>query len=138
MIDLSGLEPIESTEVVVELNDPKTGKPGNAGSVRVRLLFRPQFLTRTRQSTSTFSSAGKIATSLGATGIQGVGAVGMLGVNGVGAAGKLGINTVGAVGSGGLAVGKFGVQGVGAVGKGVFGGMKKVRTFSTIFDFDLS
>lgn len=108
VIDVAALEPIESSELQITLDDVVHNKPGAGGTLRLRLLFRPQFLARTRQSTSTFSSAGRIATGLGG-GVVGAGghALGS-GAHGVGV------------------VGKMGLGGVGAVGKGVFGGVRRL------------
>jgi hypothetical protein len=93
---------MESSEAVVLLNDIKTNAP--RGSIRMKLLFRPAFLARSRQSTSTFSMAGRVATGVGG-GVFGAGTVvAGAGVAGVGAVGKLGLGA----------------------GKGVFGGAKRL------------
>ncbi|SCV70224.1 BQ2448_1618 [Microbotryum intermedium] len=112
-INLAGLTPLELTEVNVPLYDTKTKK--QQGTVHIKLMFRPGFLARSRKSTSTFSSAGRVATSLGGGVAQAGGAV----VGGVGTVGKGAVSGVGVVGKGA-------VTGVGAVGKGVFGGIRKV------------
>lgn len=76
-INLEQLEPFKAQEVKLILD-------GKSGSLRLRLLFRPDYVTRTRQGTSTFSGTfaapGRIVTGVagapikGATGIvQGVG-----------------------------------------------------------------
>ncbi|KAL8287656.1 hypothetical protein RQP46_003514 [Phenoliferia psychrophenolica] len=99
-IDLASLEPFQQVEIPIVLT-PIEGKPGKEpGTIRVKLTFKPQFLVRTRQATSTFSGAGRVGTHLA--------------------------GGVGAVGGGLLGVGGAGVKGVGAVGKGVFGGIRKV------------
>lgn len=95
-IDLASLEPFESTEMSVALTD-NTGHASHAGTVRLKVVFRPGFIIRTRQATSTFSHAGRTGTVvLGA----GAGALGA----GVGA----------------------GAKGIGGVGKGILSGVKKV------------
>lgn len=48
VIDLRDLQPLESQEVKLVLD-------GKSGTVRLRMLFRPNYVTRTRQSSSTFS-----------------------------------------------------------------------------------
>lgn len=102
-IDLSLLEPFSSSQISVPL---VTSKHGQKGSVSVALLFTPQIVARSRKSTSTFSTAGRAVTQVGAAPlIVGKGVVG-----GVGAAGKGVIGGVGSVGKG---------------VKGVFGGRKK-------------
>lgn len=50
-------------ERVVKLVTPKHGEKGE---VRVRLLFRPMIIAKTRKNTSTFTSAGRAMTSIGA------------------------------------------------------------------------
>ncbi|GAA5905720.1 hypothetical protein JCM8208_000876 [Rhodotorula glutinis] len=118
-IDLRDLEPFEAVERTVALSDFKNSTQ-SAGQIRVRLVFSPQFIYRSRKATSTFS-AGKIGGTIGGGamavggGIVGAGgAVGKAGVGAVGTVGKVGVHGVSTVGKG---VGK----GVGTVGKGVFG-----------------
>lgn len=76
-INLEQLEPFKAQEVNLILD-------GKSGTLRLRLLFRPDYVTRTRQGTSTFSGTfaapGRIVTGVagapikGATGIvHGVG-----------------------------------------------------------------
>lgn len=123
--------------VTVELKDFKTeSKP--AGTAKLSLFFRPEFVRTPRRSTGTVSGAiGRIGTTLGggavAVGGGVIGAGGAVlgaGVHGVGTVGKFGVQGAGTVGKAGLhgvgTVGKFGVKGVGAVGKGVFGGAKRL------------
>ena len=73
-INLEMLEPMQSQEVTLVLNG-KDG-PGTAGAIRLRLLFKAAYVTRSRQGSSTFSGtigpAGKV---LGAP-VKGVGKVG--------------------------------------------------------------
>ncbi|BGP56395.1 Tricalbin-2 [Rhodotorula sphaerocarpa] len=130
-IDLDeGIEPFQAVERTVTLSDFKDASK-SAGEIRIRMVFTPQFMHRSRQATSTFS-AGRIGSTLGGgvytvgggvlhagefVGRAGVGAVGTVGKAGVGAVGTVGRAGVGAVGT----VGKAGFHGVGAVGKGVFG-----------------
>ena len=61
-INLEMLEPMHSQEVTLVLNGEKG--PGTAGVIRLRLLFKAAYVTRTRQGSSTFSGtigpAGKI------------------------------------------------------------------------------
>ncbi|EXJ83641.1 hypothetical protein A1O1_07265 [Capronia coronata CBS 617.96] len=68
-IDLRGLEPFKPQELRIKLD-------GKSGAIRLRLLFKPDYVTRTRQGTSTFSGtfapAGKV---IGAP-VKGVGKVG--------------------------------------------------------------
>lgn len=104
----NGIEPFEAVEKTVSLaRFDDTTK--SAGEIRIRLVFTPQFMHRTRKATSTFS-AGRIGTSLGG-GVANVG-------GGVVHAGEfVGKTGVGAVST----VGKAGFHGVSSVGKGVFG-----------------
>ncbi|KAK4700199.1 hypothetical protein P7C70_g6053, partial [Phenoliferia sp. Uapishka_3] len=96
-IDLTALEPFTQSEVAVVLT-PIEGKPGKEpGTIRIKMTFKPAFLVRTRQATSTFGGAGRVGTSLAGGVVGGVGAVG---------GGLLGVG--------------------GAVGKGVFSGIRKV------------
>jgi len=62
-IDLSTIEPFETVERVVNLVSPKHGEKGE---VRMRLLFRPMIIAKTRKNTSTFTNAGRAMTSIGA------------------------------------------------------------------------
>lgn len=76
-VRLDQLEPFKARELTLPLD-------GKSGSVRVRLLFRPDYITRMRQGTSTFSGTfatpGKIVTGVAGAPIKGgaavVGAVG--------------------------------------------------------------
>ena len=81
-IDLASLEPFEQVELDVQLV-PIEGKAGKEpGTVRIKMVFKPAFLVRSRQATSTFAGAGRVGTQLAG----GVGAVGggLLGVGGAG------------------------------------------------------
>ncbi|RYP42912.1 hypothetical protein DL770_011954 [Monosporascus sp. CRB-9-2] len=72
-INLEQLEPFKAKEVRLPLN-------GQSGSLRLRLLFRPDYITRTRVGTGTFSGTfsvpGRIVTGVIGAPIKGVGAVG--------------------------------------------------------------
>jgi len=125
--------------LTVELKDFKTSKP--AGTAKLSMFFRPEFVRTPRRSTGTVTGAiGRIGTTIGGGALavgggvigaggaigHGVGTVGKVGVQGVGIVGKAGIHTVGNVG-------KFGVKGVTGVGKGVgfigksaFGGARRL------------
>lgn len=126
-----GIEPFQAVERVVPLQDFRDASKA-AGEIRIRMVFTPQFLHRSRKATSTFSAAGRIGSTLGGgvvnvgggvlqagefVGKAGVGAVGTVGKAGFGAVENVGKVGVGAVGT----VGKAGIHGIGSVGKGVFG-----------------
>ena len=66
-IDLNKLEPMQSQEVVLPLD-------GKSGSIRLRMLFKPDFIVRSRQGSSTFQGtfAAPVGTVVGAP-IKGVG-----------------------------------------------------------------
>ncbi|GAA6062071.1 hypothetical protein JCM10212_003569 [Sporobolomyces blumeae] len=141
-VDLGKLEAEDGSLITtpvpltLDLEDFKTGKP--AGTVKLSILFRPEFVRAARRSTGTVTGAiGRIGTTLGGGalavggGVIGAGgAIGRAGVQGVGTVGKFGVQGVGTVGKAGFhgvgTVGKFGIKGVGAVGKGVFGGAKRL------------
>lgn len=61
-MDLSALEPFEALELDVKLSHQKHGEKGY---VRVRLLFQPEIIAKTRKNTSTFSTAGRAMTQIG-------------------------------------------------------------------------
>ncbi|KAI9802260.1 MAG: hypothetical protein M1825_002981 [Sarcosagium campestre] len=75
-----------AADINLELLDPLTAKEykvyldGKSGMLRLRLLFRPDYVTRTRQGTSqfhgTFATPGKIVTGVAGAPIKGVGLVG--------------------------------------------------------------
>lgn len=77
-IDLSHLEPFKPQEMNLVLD-------GKSGTIRIRLLFKPAYITRSRQGTSTFSGTfavpGKIVTGVAGAPIKGVG----LAASGIGA-----------------------------------------------------
>ncbi|KAF8213474.1 C2 domain-containing protein [Mycena galopus ATCC 62051] len=60
-IPLADFEPFEPIERTLELNSSK----GQYGHVRVRLMFLPEIIAKTRKNTSTFSSAGRAMTQFG-------------------------------------------------------------------------
>ncbi|GAA6043375.1 hypothetical protein JCM8097_005289 [Rhodosporidiobolus ruineniae] len=108
-IDLRTIEPFESTERIVPLQDFKTNQP--AGQVRIRMVFQVAFLRKERAATSTLSNLpGRTLTTVGGGVVGAGGAV----LGGAGAVAGAGLHTVGAVGS-------AGAKGVGSLGKGVFG-----------------
>lgn len=69
-INLNLLEPFKPKEMNLVLE-------GKSGSIRLRLLFRPDYVTRSRQGSSTFSGTfatpGKIVTGVAGAPIKGVG-----------------------------------------------------------------
>ncbi|EKD15565.1 uncharacterized protein L3040_009107 [Drepanopeziza brunnea f. sp. 'multigermtubi'] len=69
-INLDLLDPFKAHEYNLDLD-------GKSGSVRLRLLFRPDYVTRSRQGSSTFSGTfatpGKIVTGVAGAPIKGVG-----------------------------------------------------------------
>ncbi|KAH8120625.1 tricalbin [Phellopilus nigrolimitatus] len=62
-IELADLEPFEASERTVKLSSEKHGEQGE---IRVRLMFTPEIIAKTRKNTSTFSSAGRAMTQIGA------------------------------------------------------------------------
>lgn len=74
VINLPELEPFQLKQVNVPLD-------GKSGEVKVKLLFRPAYITRTRRGTSTFGGgAGRVVTGLAGAPVKVVGG----GVRGVG------------------------------------------------------
>jgi hypothetical protein len=69
-IDLGRLDPFKAEEYHLSLD-------GKCGSVRLRLIFQPDYITRSRQGSSTFSGTfatpGKIVTGVAGAPIKGVG-----------------------------------------------------------------
>ncbi|GLB36472.1 putative tricalbin [Lyophyllum shimeji] len=61
-IDLNEIEPFEASERTLNLATPKHGEKGY---VRVRLMFQPEMIAKTRKNTSTFSTAGRAMTQIG-------------------------------------------------------------------------
>lgn len=72
-VDLRALDPLTPQEYRLRLD-------GKSGTVRLRLLFRPDYVTRERQGSSTFSGTfatpSKIVTGVAGAPIKGVGMVG--------------------------------------------------------------
>lgn len=61
-IDLAELEPFQATEKTLDLASPKHGAKGH---LRIRLMFQPEVIVKSRKNTSTFSSAGRAMTQIG-------------------------------------------------------------------------
>jgi Ca2+-dependent lipid-binding protein len=61
-INVIDIEPFQSEERVLNLVSTKHGEKGQ---IRVRLLFRPMIIAKSRKNTSTFSSAGRAMTQIG-------------------------------------------------------------------------
>ncbi|KAI9790565.1 MAG: hypothetical protein M1833_001916 [Piccolia ochrophora] len=72
-INLELLDPMAAHEYKLNLD-------GKSGTIRLRLVFRPDYVTRSRQGTSTFhgtfATPGKIVTGVAGAPIKGVGMVG--------------------------------------------------------------
>ena len=62
-IELADLEPLEAAERVIKLSYKKEGEHGE---VRLRMLFTPEIIAKQRKNTSTFSTAGRTVTQIGA------------------------------------------------------------------------
>ncbi|KAJ7456618.1 C2 domain-containing protein [Mycena latifolia] len=60
-INLADFEPFESVERTLDLVSSK----GQHGHIRVRLMFQPEIIAKSRKSTSTFSTAGRAMTQFG-------------------------------------------------------------------------
>jgi Ca2+-dependent lipid-binding protein len=60
-IDLEGLEAFQTFSMTV----PLSTKNGPKGEVRVKLMFHPLIIVKSRKNTSTFSSAGRAMTQVG-------------------------------------------------------------------------
>ncbi|POW18700.1 hypothetical protein PSHT_05469 [Puccinia striiformis] len=105
-IDLSNIEPMIQSTVLVNLSQ---GDNTQKGQVQIRMTFRPHFISRSRQATSTFTGGfGRVATGLGGS-VLSAGA-------GVGLGAAKGVGTVG----GGV------IKGVGGVGKLGYAGIRRV------------
>ncbi|OBZ79221.1 Uncharacterized protein PYUK71.03c [Grifola frondosa] len=61
-IEVSDLEPFSATERTISLS---SAKHGDKGAIRLRLLFTPEIIVRSRKNTSTFTSAGRAMTQIG-------------------------------------------------------------------------
>ncbi|WVF68009.1 hypothetical protein IAT40_002771 [Kwoniella sp. CBS 6097] len=62
LVDLAALEPLEPIELTLPVI---TEKHGEKGTFRIGLFFQPEIIARTRQKTSTFSTAGRAITQIG-------------------------------------------------------------------------
>ncbi|KAG5654026.1 hypothetical protein H0H81_008041 [Sphagnurus paluster] len=62
IIDITNIEPFEAVERSVNLVLPKYGEKG---VIRLRMVFQPEIIAKSRKNTSTFSSAGRAMTQLG-------------------------------------------------------------------------
>ncbi|KAJ6604267.1 C2 domain-containing protein [Mycena vulgaris] len=60
-INLADLEPFQSVERTLDLVSSK----GQRGQIRVRLMFQPEIIAKSRKNTSTFSTAGRAMTQFG-------------------------------------------------------------------------
>ncbi|WAQ89720.1 hypothetical protein PtA15_11A411 [Puccinia triticina] len=99
-IDLSNLEPMVQSTVVANLTQGDKQK----GQVQIRMTFRPHFISRSRQATSTFTGGfGRVATGLGGTVLSAGAGVGLGAAKGVGTVGGGVIKGVGGVGKLGYA-----------------------------------
>lgn len=61
-IDLTNIEPFEAAELDLNLISKKHGEKGH---VRLRLMFQPEIIAKSRKNTSTFSTAGRAMTTVG-------------------------------------------------------------------------
>lgn len=61
-IDLAEVEPFQATEKTLTLT---SHKHGDKGHLRVRLMFQPEVIVKSRKNTSTFSTAGRAMTQIG-------------------------------------------------------------------------
>ncbi|PLW09166.1 hypothetical protein PCASD_23053 [Puccinia coronata f. sp. avenae] len=101
-IDLSNLEPMIQSTVVASLSQDDNNK--QKGQVQLRMTFRPHFISRSRQATSTFAGGfGRVATGLGGSVLSAGAGVGLGAAKGVGTVGGGVIKGVGGVGKLGYA-----------------------------------
>lgn len=82
-IDLAAIDPFSAKEVLVPLSLPTSGQKG---TIRVRLVFQPEIIAKSRKNTSTFSTAGRAMSSVASAPLGAGKGV----VHGVGAMGKVG------------------------------------------------
>ncbi|KAL5495683.1 TCB2 [Sanghuangporus weigelae] len=61
-IDLTNIEPFEAIERTIKLVHAKHGE---SGDIRIRMMFTPEMIAKTRKNTSTFSTAGRAMTQFG-------------------------------------------------------------------------
>ncbi|KZO90442.1 hypothetical protein CALVIDRAFT_542695 [Calocera viscosa TUFC12733] len=104
-IDITDVEPFLASEVTIPISHEKHG---DSGEIKLRLLFTPQIIARTRQPTSTFGAAGRAMTRVGTMPIAGGRAI----VSGVG-------QGVTGLGHGVVGVGSGIGHGIGDVGAGL-------------------
>ncbi|KAJ8517020.1 hypothetical protein ONZ45_g5719 [Pleurotus djamor] len=62
-IELADIEPFTASEHTLDL---VSNKHGAKGHIRLRLMFQPEIIAKSRQKTSTFSAAGRAMTQIGA------------------------------------------------------------------------
>lgn len=62
-IELADIEPFQAAERTLSLVSTKHGEKGQ---LRVRLMFQPEIIAKSRKNTSTFTSAGRAMTQIGA------------------------------------------------------------------------
>ncbi|KAI3622799.1 transmembrane protein [Moniliophthora roreri] len=67
LINLAEIEPFQASELTLPL---ALEKQGQKGRIRLRLLFQPEIIVKSRQKTSTFSSAGRAMTQIGGLPVQ--------------------------------------------------------------------
>lgn len=82
-IDLAAIDPFSAKEVLVPLSLPTSGQKG---MIRVRLMFQPEIIAKSRKNTSTFSTAGRAMSSVASAPLGAGKGV----AHGVGAMGKAG------------------------------------------------
>lgn len=61
-IELSDIEPFQAAERTLKLF---INKLGEKGQIRVRLVFQPEIIAKSRKNTSTFTNAGRAMTQIG-------------------------------------------------------------------------
>lgn len=61
-IDLADIEPFTAIERTLNLT---SNKHGEKGQIRIRLMFQPEIIAKSRKNTSTFSTAGRAMTQIG-------------------------------------------------------------------------
>jgi Ca2+-dependent lipid-binding protein len=61
-IDITCIEPFESSERTLNLVSPKHGEKGQ---IVIKLVFTPEIIARARKNTSTFNTAGRAVTQIG-------------------------------------------------------------------------
>ncbi|KAG5220503.1 transmembrane protein [Salix suchowensis] len=61
-IDLADIEPFTAIERTLNL---ASNKHGEKGQIRIRLMFQPEIIAKSRKNTSTFSTAGRAMTQIG-------------------------------------------------------------------------